>query len=382
MLATRRRFAAIAGAAALAAVPGRGRAAPSCGTVHGIADEWSLKSAEAAGLDPARLCALDGRLDERSVSDIHGLVVARAGALVYEAYRPGEDRVFAERLGVVPHDADTLHDIRSVTKSVTSLLVGIAVDRGLIEDIDRPVVDYLPEYADLRTADTQRIQLRHLLTMTSGLRWSEDLPYIDAKNSLRLMNEAPDPYRYVLALKPVHEPGSWWEYSSGNTMLLAAVLRNVTGQKLPDFAREALFGPLGITRVAWIDVPPAHEPAPWGGLRLRPRDLARIGQLVLDGGTWQGRRIVSQSWIDESTKPRVKGWAPFQYGYQWVVGSSKVDGREIPWIAGWGFGGQRLYIVPVLQLVVAITAGLWDTGTQDMVVLGILNRYVLPSVRG
>lgn len=150
MLATRRRFAAIAGATALAKVPGRGRAAPACGSVREVADEWPVTSAEKAGLDPARLCALDGWLDEQPVSDIHGLVMVRAGVLVYEAYRRGDDRVLAERLGVVPHDADTLHDIRSVTKSVTSLLVGIAVDRGLLEGVDRPVLDYLPEYAALR----------------------------------------------------------------------------------------------------------------------------------------------------------------------------------------------------------------------------------------
>ena len=230
--------------------------------------------------------------------------MVRGGKLVYETYRPGEDRI-PRPLGVIPHDAGTLHDVRSVTKSVVSLLIGIALDRGLIAGVDQPALAYLPDYAALRTDDNQRILLRHLLTMTSGLRWNEDLPYDDPKNSLRLMNEAADPYRYVLEQKLVHEPGKWWEYNSGNTMLLGAVLRHATGKELPDFAREALFEPLGITEVEWIDVPPAHQPAAWGGLRLRPRDMAKIGQLVLNGGTWKGRRIVSADWIAELTQPRL-----------------------------------------------------------------------------
>lgn len=352
----------------------------SCGRLLDAGGEWPIQSPENAGLDPAILCALDAALDSSAVPGVHAVVVIKDGALAYETYRPGDDRMLRERLGVVPHDAGTLHDVRSITKSVVSLLVGIAIDRGLLAGVDQPILACLPDYAALRTDDNQRILLRHVLTMTSGLRWREDLPYDDPKNSLRLMNEAADPYGYVLAQKLVHEPGTWWEYSSGNTMLLAAALRHATGKELPDFAREALLEPLGITQVAWIDVPPAHQPAAWGGLRLRPRDLARIGQLVLNGGTWHGNRIVSADWIEQSTAPRIGGWRPFRYGYHWVVGQSTVRGREIPWVAAWGFGGQRLYIVPSQGLVVAITAGLWDTGTQDKIVLGVLEDHVLAAV--
>lgn len=353
----------------------------SCGRPLDAAGEWPVQSPEASGLDPAVLCALDGELDRAPISDIHGVVVVRAGKLLYETYRPGEDRILGVRLGVIPHDADTLHDIRSVTKSVVSLLVGIAVDRGLIAGVDDPMFAYLPDYAAQRTDDNQRILLRHLLTMTSGLRWDEDLPYADPKNSLARMNAAPDPYRYVLEQRLVHDPGSWWAYSSGNTMLLGAVLRQATGKELPEFAREALLAPLGITRVEWIDVEPARQPAAWGGLRLRPRDMAKIGQLILNRGTWNGRRIVSEAWIKEATEPRVNGWPPYRYGYQWVVGASTVNGHEISWVAGWGYGGQRLYIVPSLDLAVAITAGLWDTMTQDQVVLSLFERHVLAAAR-
>ena len=247
----------------------------SCGRSLDAAGEWPVQSPEDAGLDPVILCALDGDLDRTVVLGIHGVVVVRGGKLVYETYRPGDDRMLRVRLGVVPHDAATLHDVRSVTKSVVSLLIGIALDRGLIAGVDQPALAYLPDYAALRTDDNQRILLRHLLTMTSGLRWNEDLPYDDPKNSLRLMNEAADPYRYVLEQKLVHEPGKWWEYNSGNTMLLGAVLRHATGKELPDFAREATVRAARY-HAGGVDRRPARPPA--GRLGRPAPSAARHGQ--------------------------------------------------------------------------------------------------------
>ena len=202
------------------------------------------------------------------------------------------------------------------------------------------------------------------------------MAYDAPNNSLRLMNETDDPYRYVLEREIVHEPGTWWAYNSGNTMLLAAVLHKVTGKSLPDLARDDLFRPLGIEASEWT------RKRWYGGLRLRPRDMAKIGQLVLNGGAWNGRQIVSAGWIRESTEPRFNGWPPYRYGYQWVLGSSTVNGGDVPWIAGWGYGGQRLLIAPSLDLVVAITAGLYNsTQIEDAVVMGVFESNVLAAVR-
>ena len=359
-----------------AAVPARSDLAVSCGRPLESAGEWDVQSPEQAGLDPAVLCELGAKLDRSPEMNVHGVVVVRGGKLVYETYRTGDDMMLSTPLGVVAHDASTLHDVRSISKSVVSLLIGLALDRGLVAGLDQPVLQFLPEYAALHTPEKDRIQLRHLLTMTSGLRWKEYVPYEDATNSVRLMNESDDPYRYVLERETVHEPDTYWEYSSGSTMLLAAVLHKVTGKPLPDLARDELFRPLGIDESEWT------RKRWYGGLRLRPRDLAKIGQLVLNGGAWNGRQIVSAGWIRELIEPRFNGWPPFRYGYQWVLGNSTVSDRDVPWIAGWGYGGQRVFIVPSLDLVVAVAAGLYNAeAIADAVVIGIFEGNVLAAVR-
>jgi CubicO group peptidase (beta-lactamase class C family) len=342
--------------------------------------DWPSASPEQAGLDADILCSLAARLD-RFQWNVHSVLVARDGQLVLETYRTGADQVWGTDLGVITHTADMPHDVRSVSKSVVSLLVGIALDRGLIGSIDEPVLGLLPEYAATRTPEKDRIRLRHLLTMTSGFAWNEGLPYEHPRNSERLLYESAEPYRYVLEQTTISEAGEQWSYNGGNTMLLGAVLQDATGQPLVEFAREALFEPLGITDFTWTTVEPSGEPAASGGLRLRPRDMAKIGQLVLNGGTWDGRRIVSEQWIRESTEPRYDGWRSHRYGYQWWVGESRVRDRDVAWVAAWGLGGQRIYIVPAYDLVAVITAGLYTDSIQDAVAQDILNNGVLAAIR-
>jgi CubicO group peptidase (beta-lactamase class C family) len=148
-----------------------------------------------------------------------------------------------------------------------------------------------------------------------------------------------------------------------------------------------LFAPLGITQFEWIKMPANGEAAAASGLRLRPRDMAKLGQLVFENGVWNGHRIVSEEWIKESTKGRVEAWDINRYGYQWRVRESTMTGdpndkRNASWVAGWGLGGQRIFVVRDYDLVVTTTAGLYDSSSQDSTVLGILNLYVLAAIRG
>ena len=156
-----------------------------------------------------------------------------------------------------------------------------------------------------------------------------------------------DPYRYILGREVVHEPDAKWQYNSGATMLLGAVLKKATGKSLDEFAKEALFDPLHIQDFEWGTMLNG-DPAAHGGLRLRPRDTAKIGQLVLNGGTWQGQRIVPEDWVKRSTEPRFDtSWGGMQYGYHWWLGTSPFGvGRTVDWIAAWGVGGQRIFIAP------------------------------------
>jgi CubicO group peptidase (beta-lactamase class C family) len=348
----------------------------SCGAPLEAEGEWPTGSPEEAGLDAALLCSLNEALDKSPEMNVHAVVVVRDGKLVYERYLTGEDQRWGRKLGVTSYTPQMQHDVRSISKSVVSLLFGIALDRGLIASIDDPVFSYFPDYDALRTPEKDRIQLRHLLTMTSGLAWDEWRSYSDPENSEIMMIHSTEPYRFVLRQPVLHGPGDEWNYSGGSTQLLAGVLQGTTGKPLADFAKEALFEPLGITQFEWVNMPASGEVAAASGLRLRPRDMAKIGELVLDKGMWNGRRIVSEAWIQESTQARTH-----HYGYQWWASELDVGERHIAWIAGLGLGGQRIFIAPAYDLVVVITAGLYASQNERQIVGRILSNFVLAAIR-
>jgi CubicO group peptidase (beta-lactamase class C family) len=273
------------------------------------------------------------------------------------------------------------HDVRSISKSVTSLLVGIALRQGKFPDLDTAVMDQFPEYASLRNADNERITFRHLLTMSSGLKWDESLPYNNPANSELRMDDAADPIRYVLEQPVIAPPGSVYNYNGGNTLLLAAVLAKATGKRLDEYAKEMMFDPLGITDVEWVNLPSTGQPYAPSGLRLRPRDTAKLGQLMVADGVWNDTQILPRGWTGSSMKPRINGEGLYYYGYQWWLGRTMRDDKSLHWAAGVGYGGQRLYAVPDLDLVVVINAGHYDGPLQGIIPFGIFTRVVLPAVK-
>jgi CubicO group peptidase (beta-lactamase class C family) len=355
---------------------------PFCGAPVATEDGWSIAPPDEVGFDPAALCQWTERRIATLRDNIHAILVVRHGHLVFEQYFTGDDERYGRPLGQVTYDRTMLHDLRSVSKTVTSLLVGIALAQQQLASLDQPIFDFFPAYADLHTPDKARITLRHLLTMSMGLEWDETrTSYTDPNNSERRMNSAADPYRYVLSQPVVTPPGAKYNYSGGATALLGAILHKVTGQRLDEFARTVLFEPLGITEFEWVKLPNG-EPAAASGLRLKPRDVAKIGQLVLAHGLWHGRQIVPRDYIDEATAPQIQGAGVYFYGYQMWVGRSLVHKREIAWAAGIGLGGQRVFVIPSLDLVVVITAGLYtNLQLQGMLTFDILNDVVLPAVR-
>ncbi|MDP1699373.1 MAG: serine hydrolase [Aestuariivirga sp.] len=361
--------------------PAWGDAAMSCGSPLEAAGEWQTASPESAGFDAALLCSLGGKLGNSPEMNVHSVIVVRNAKLVYENYRAGKDQKWGSSLGLAIHTPQTLHDMRSVSKSVVSLLFGIALDRKLVAGIDTPVFSYFPEFAALRSPEKDRIELRHLLVMTSGLAWDERRPYSDPENSERRMTVATNPYRFALEPPVMNPPGEKWNYNGGNTQLLAGVLERSAGMWLTDFAREELFEPLGIKQFEWLKMWSNGEVAAAYGLRLRPRDMAKLGQLVLDKGMWNGRRIVSEAWIGESTQPWTDVEPPLRYGYQWWTDEGEINGRKVSWISAQGLGGQRIYVVPAFGLVVAITAGLYDSASQDWVSFDIFEKFVLAAIR-
>ena len=371
----------------LVAAVARAGTPSECGAPAAMSDDWPVSPPAQQGLDPELICATGPGLAKRTEAAPHGVVVVRHGALVYERYFAA-----AELYGyAVPYNANMLHDIASITKAVVALLIGIAFDRDWLSDLDAPIMSFFPEYADLRTPEKDRITLRHLLAMTSGLDWPERAISIDNwANIVRQGRSASDPYRFVLARPVETTPGTAWNYNSGGVWLLGLILRKVSGQPIEEFAKEALLEPLGIQDQVWGRFPNG-DAVTSGGLRLRPRDLAKLGQLVLDGGVWHGRQIVSAGWIKQMIAPQSpRGWwfsFARSYGYLWWQGQSLIGDHDIEWVGALGRGGQRLYVVPTLNLVVAVTAGLYienggSPAAESLAGDTAVNSFVLRAALG
>ncbi|HYL60223.1 MAG TPA: serine hydrolase, partial [Candidatus Acidoferrales bacterium] len=371
------RFKTLLALLAITLAPALARADSGCGAPAAGPDNWPVATPESVGLSSAALCPVAKWLDDNKQNNVHAVVVARHGKLVFERYFTGADEHLGRPAGEVKFNAETRHDERSVSKSVTGLVMGIAIDRGWIKSVDAPVLSFFPEYKNLATPDKNRITLRDLLTMSSGLEWHEFMvPYTSKENSEIAMDTSPDPYRFALSQPIATMPGKIWNYNSGSTELLGAVLHKATGKPLDELARTQLFEPLGIADVEWYKYA-AGNPSAAAGLRLRPRDLAKIGQLVLQRGIWNGKQIVSSKWIETSTSPQIGAIELNFYGYQFWLGRSLVNRREVLGASAVGLGGQRVFIVPEFELVVVVNAGLYQSPLQGMVPLTILNQYVL-----
>jgi CubicO group peptidase (beta-lactamase class C family) len=280
------------------------------------------------------------------------------------------------------HDGSRRHTLQSVTKSVTSLLFGIAASRGDIHNLDAPVATFLPAYASaFADPRKQRITIRHLMSMTSSIRWPEGGVYDVEEDLTGRMEKSVDWPAVVLSQPMEGEAGSRWNYSSGGAALLAAIFKNATGVDLQDYAREHLWGPLGVTDVFWKRSPGGLTDSE-GGLYVTIDDLAKLGQMLVDGGSWNGRSIVPAKWIAESTRP-ISSVAPTggdgtRYGLLWWVPAASLV-RDSAAFYGHGYGGQYLVVMPATKTVAVITQ--WNLDTQHIPPAAFVRR-VERAVRG
>ncbi|MCK7613514.1 serine hydrolase domain-containing protein [Roseibium sediminicola] len=339
-------------------------------------------AAERRGFDTAigrRLCA---GVEAGLLPHLHVVLAERGGETVLESYGSGPDENWGRSIGEVTFAADTLHDLRSVSKSIVSLLYGIALERGDVPRLDTPLLELFPDYPDLATdPERQRLTIEHALTMTLGMEWDETRPYTDPENSEIAMEMAPDRYRYILERPFVAEPGTRWIYSGGATALVGEILQRGTGRKLPDFAREVLFGPLGIETFEWSAGPDGtHSPA--SGLRLTAPDLLKIGRLLLGNGVWQDHRIVPEAWLTASLRPAIATGEGPDYGYSWFCGQAPVPalGGPADWFAGFGNGGQRLWICPKADIAAVIFSGNYNDWTAWIPPTRVWSEIILANL--
>jgi CubicO group peptidase (beta-lactamase class C family) len=287
--------------------------------------------------------------------DLRSVLVARKGRLVVEAYFDGADR-------------DTPHDVRSVGKSVTSTLAGIALHEGRIASLDLPLARLVPEMAS-SPAGKAGVTLRRLLEMRSGLAVDDFDPRPGAFGE-EAMDAAPDRLRFAVSVPMAAPPGERFAYASLNTMLLGRAIAAATGRDLADYAREKLFAPLGFGRWQWRRDAQGQVIAQ-GNLLVRPRDLLKLGLLFQQGGRWHGRQVVPAAWIAEATGSRSTlpedpttglGTLYRGYGYQWWTGSERAGAgaATVPLYFASGNGGQRLFVVPDRELVVVVTSAAYN----------------------
>lgn len=340
---------------------------------------WTTIPPADAGFSPDVAERLDDAVRRGELRNLHSVLVVRGGRLVVERYYEGRDERWGRPLGSIKFGPDIKHDVRSISKSIVGLLYGIALAEGKVPALDRPLVDQFPDYKDL-AADPKRrrMTVAHALTMTLGTEWNEDLSYGDPRNSENAMEAAADRYRYVLDRPFVADPGSRWIYNGGATAVLAHLIAAGTGAALFDYARAKLLEPLGIVDAEWV-AGSNGEAAAASGLRMLPRDLAKLGPLLLDRGRRDGRQLVPAAWVEESFKPHITIEPGRDYGYQWWLGELSKGGHR--WVAGFGNGGQHLFLVPALDLVVVITAGNYNAPDQSDVPIAVIDKILLPSLK-
>lgn len=345
-------------------------------------DGWETAAPASAGVASAPLGAMDRAMTDGAYPTANAVLVARHGRLVYERYAYGGA-------------ADELHTIQSATKSVVSLLVGAAIDRGLIADDTVPFWTLFPDRSETRwVRDRYAIPLSNVLSMTAGIAWRSHTP-IGPENDDYNMNVAADVTGFILDRPVAEPPGRTFLYNSGLSVLLGEAVRRASGMETDRFAETALFEPLSITRYKWLKTPDgaAHG---GGGLYLRARDMLKIGQMVLDGGTWQGRPVISQDWIARSTAPHAPEngqllqyrtrWkerfglpdATYGYGYQWWLFPLDTGVGTTRAIVAWGNAEQLLVILPEYDAVILmLSSDLSNSATRRF---ERIQKYIIPAM--
>jgi CubicO group peptidase (beta-lactamase class C family) len=312
---------------------------------------------------PSAFDSLFAELRRDSTHDIKGVLVVRDGRPIAEAYFNGDDTT-------------TLHDIRSATKSITSLLVGIAIDRGLVAGVDAPLSSLL----SFPKSGVGAVTLRDVLTMRSGLD-SDDQDSLATGNEDRL-DRSNDWLSFASRVPVIRPPGGRYIYSSLNAYLAGAVVERVAKEPLSRFAEQFLFDPLGIHRYRWRRGP-RGEGVGQGNLSITLRDLAKFGALVLQGGEYGGRRVVSSHWIHDALEPIVPiaSVDPYAdaYGYLWYSKQYAIGTDTVLVHFASGNGGNKIYVVPQEHLVVAVTSGAYGTRYGQRRSEGILLRVLAVS---
>lgn len=325
------------------------------------------------------LTEMTAAIENNQYTGMHSVLISKGDSLVYERYFNGFHR-------------DSLHDTRSAFKSITSLLAGIAIDKGSIKDVHQPVLSFFPEYAQSLGKDARKkaMTIKDLLEMKAGFDCEEFDGTKDCEND---MANTQDWVKFSLELPMKDQPGTVWAYSSSAPMIISGILSKVTGMSVTAFAKKYLFDPLGITHYRWT-IDPAGHAMTAGSFYIRPLDMLKIGQLVNNKGVWKGKRIISAKWIHESTQATIPipdfSYVktsrttlaipqPTFYGYYWYRENIRIksNNKQEEVILASGNGGQYIMIIEDLDLVVVFTQGNYGARVAKQA-FELLIKYILP----
>lgn len=350
------------------------------------------------GLDIGSLYDVDinPELIEKGVYDInrgkygevHSMLIFKDSKLVLEEYFKGHKYQWDapnHHGEFVTWDMDMLHNIASDTKSITSACIGIEMDKGFIESVNQSIFDYLPEHQHLNTDGKDKITIEHLLTMTSGLKWDEWNTSLSstANDTIGIWFSDKDPITFILERPLVNEPGTSFTYSGGNAHLLSQIIKNSTEMTLEEFSGKYLFEPLGVDSFDWWLQFKNGLTDGAGGLKMTPRGMVKVGATFLNNGFWNGKKIISEQWVEKSatsypvnssikipgTDSGING-----YAYTWWIKQYSNFGNMF-YAGGWG--GQYIMVFPKLNMVVVFTGGNYTSKTKNF---KILEKYILPAI--
>ena len=327
-------------------------------------DGWRVNDLESQQIDSTLFYKFMDSLPKEKKHKIHSILIARNNRLVFEEY-------FGK------YGAETRHDLRSATKSITSLLIGIALEKGYINSLDDPIFNYLKSYLPVENQDgKEKITIRHLLTVSSGLAcddWDKKSPGQEDK-----MYRKKDWIRHVLNLPMEYAPGDTARYCTGGVILLGEIIHQASGKHVDEFAAEYLFEPLGIINYNWSYIKKSKNVDSGGHIFMTPRDMAKIGQLVLSAGAWESEQIVSEEWIKLSTAQQtLLGGA--HYGFLWWRLPFRLGEELSTAICARGNGGQYIMLLPDAQLMAVFTGGNYNSPNAQ-IPLNVMSKVILPSI--
>ena len=354
-----------------------------------LSDGWDVDSLTGAGIDKSFLYEIMNRIYATPEHNIHSILIIKDGKLVFEEYFEGEKFKLGRYTGEYGFNRDDLHTLCSATKSFTSALLGIAMDKGYIASVDMKVFDFFPENSDLLSLTPAKgnLTVRHLLTMTSGLQWDdESTSYYDPVNDMYQLFTRSDPMRFILSKDLVKTPGTFFEYANCNTNLLGEIVHRAAKIRLDLFCDSLLFSKLCIKVYEWQKIKPEIIFTS-GDLMLRPRDMAKFGQLFLNKGVWNGEQVISEEWCTQSTSSHIYPndysssfkWSD-GYGFQWWQKDYSYNRKVYHSYFASGWGGQLIIIIPEFETVIVFTGGNYYTD-EKISRFTIVEDYIIPALQ-